>query len=95
MSESSNYKDQVERLESMLGEQSICQESGDSEVEHRLVLVPEPETIRDGEIFSDPDDDEKILSVDHMIGGRLDQLLGPREFPGKFVDSTDMLIIKL
>jgi hypothetical protein len=58
----------------MLGELDVWEEQEYPETEHRLVLVPQPEPLRDADIFSDLDDDEKIISIDHMIGGRLREL---------------------
>jgi hypothetical protein len=79
MSGSDSFDDQVERLRIMLSEQEVWEEPEPPEAEHRLVLVPQPEPLRDADIFNDPEDDEKMLSADHIIGGRLGQLVDSGE----------------
>jgi hypothetical protein len=85
MSGSSSFGDRVERLRIMLGDLDVWEEQEHPKTEHRLVLVPQPEPPRDTKIFSDPDDGEKIISIDHMIGGRLRELYDSSE--SNFTDS--------
>jgi hypothetical protein len=67
-------EDGMERLRAMLENQTRWGKSVDVEP----VLMPEPASSPSC-FSSDPDDDEKILSFEHRVGGRLEHTVGHAE----------------
>lgn len=65
-------EDEVERLRAMLNIQALCEKREDFELD----LTPDTTSGTNPYLSSDPDDDEKVLSYEHRVGGRLENAVG-------------------
>jgi hypothetical protein len=65
-------EDEMERLRAMLGTHLVVEESTNFDPAH----IPEPAPLANVYLSSDPDDDEKVLSFEHRVGGRLEHAIG-------------------
>ncbi len=74
-------EDEIERLRAILGDQDVCEEPTEEEPTAYvpLTFLPQPEPPSNANVYSDSDDDEKVLSFHHRIGGDLAQVIGPAQ----------------
>lgn len=77
----------MERLRAMLENQTGWGKSADV----GPVLTAEPTFAGSGHFSSDPDDDEKTLSFEHRVGGRLEHAIGHAK--GKVTDQNPREVI--
>jgi hypothetical protein len=68
-------EDEMERLRAMLGLHLVRE--GPSGFEP--AQIPEPASAASLYLSSDPDDDEKVLSFEHRVGGQLEKAIGGAE----------------
>lgn len=62
----------MERLRAMLGLHVVREDVASGE----LAQIPKPASAASLYLSSDPDDDEKILSFEYRVGGRLETAVG-------------------
>jgi hypothetical protein len=70
--------DEVDRLRLMLGGVDV-REQPELADKFEPFMVPEIDPNANTEYFTDSEDDEKILNIQHATGGRLEQPIGPAE----------------